>query len=96
MLQGLFGNVERGFHRPTQRLFGQTDFLRSQRLAVCGRGILLVRTAEADVCANLNQRGAVRLFPGGLERESDRVDVVAVINLLDMPANAEKRADGLR
>ena len=51
-------------------------------------GVLLVGTAEADVCANLNQRGPARLFPGSLDRVGDLVDVVAILDPLDMPAES--------
>jgi hypothetical protein len=52
------------------------------------RGVLLVGTAEADVGANLNQGGPARLFPGSLQRGGDRVDVVALFDPLDVPAES--------
>ena len=88
MLQGLLGNMEGRFHRPAQPLFGQTDLLQTERLPVGRRGVLLVGTAEADVGANLNQGGPASLFPGSLERGGDRVDVVALFDPLDVPAES--------
>ena len=86
MLEGLFGNMEGRFHRPAQPFLGQADLLQAERLAVGRRGVLLVGTAEADVGANLNQGGPARLFPGSLERVGDHVDVVALLDPLDVPA----------
>ena len=86
MLQGLLGNKEGRFHRPSQRLFGQADLFHTQRLPVGRRGVLLVGAAIANVGANLNQGWPARLFPGSLQRGGDGVDVVALFDLLDVPA----------
>ena len=86
MLQGFLGNVETRFHRPPQPLFGETDLFHSERLPVGRRSVLLVGTAEADVGANLNQGGPVPFFSGSLQREGNRIDVVALFDLLDVPA----------
>ncbi len=86
MLQGLLGNMKGGFHRPTQPLFGQTDLFHAERCSMCCRRVLLVGTAEPDVGPNRDQGGPVPLFPGLLQRGGNRVDVVALLDPLDVPA----------
>ena len=52
------------------------------------RGVLLVGTTKADVGANLNQGGPASLFPGSLQRGGNCVDIVALFDPLDVPAES--------
>ena len=85
-LVDLVGHVELRLERPAQVLLGQLHLVRAERLAVRARRVLLVGRAEADVGAHGDERRPVRLGLGRRQGGVDRLEVVAVVDVLHVPA----------
>ncbi len=84
--QGVFGNVEGGLRRPPHDLLGAPHFLGAERRAVRVGGVALRRRRIGDVGPEYDQRRAIGLGAGGVERGGDPVEVVAVTHPDDVPA----------
>ena len=78
-LEGLVG-VE------AEDVLGRPDLVLAQRRAVGGAGVLLVRRGPADDRPQHDQRRAAGLGPGGGQRAVDRRQVLAVVDVLHVPA----------
>ena len=77
-------------------LLGAARLVDTQRLAVGGGAVLLVRRAVADVAVHDDQRWAVVRALEGLQRQRRGLDVVGVGHLQHLPAaGREARADVL-
>ena len=85
-LAGGIGHQELGLKRPAQGLLGCRHFARAQGRAVGGRRVLLVRTAVADVGADLDQGRTAGLRERRVERRGQGLDVIAVVDRQGVPA----------
>ncbi len=72
--------------RPAEDLLGLLHFLRAEGRAVGGGGVHLGGRGVADVGPEHDERRAGFLAPGGIERQVDGVEVIAVIHVLHVPA----------
>jgi len=82
----LVRDEELRFERPAEVLFRQPDLVGTQRRAVRGRRVLLVRRAVGDVRAQRDQRRPRRLGLGRRQGGVDGLAVVAVVHALHVPA----------
>src|SRR5690606_12297993 len=80
----LVGNHERRM-LPAERLARRRDLLRTERGAVRRRGALLRRRAPADRRLTADQRRAVALGARGVDRGFDRLGIMPVDVLDDVP-----------
>ena len=85
-LANAVGDEELRIGRPSIGLLGESDLLLAQRLAVGGRGVLLVRRAPADVAVDDDHRRTVVGLVEGLEGVDESVDVVRIADPQDVPA----------
>ena len=79
-----------GIFRPAIAALGQTDLFDAERLAVGGAGVVLVRSAVADVALDDDQRRYVVRAPEYLDRLRDPLRVVGVADPLHVPAIGEE------
>ena len=71
---------------PAERLLGRAHLVLAERRAVRLRRVLGVGRGIRDVRAHDDQRGALRLGLRGRDRRAQRVEVVHVGDVLDVPA----------
>src|SRR5258708_7864197 len=80
------GHEELRVLRPAVRALGEADLFRTERLAVRGAGVLLVRRAVADVAVDDDEgRPIVRPLEGS-EGALEHVEVVRIADADDVPA----------
>ncbi len=82
----LVGHVERAVGIPAVGLLGEPHLLLAERRAVRLRRVLRVRGADRDVRAHDDQRRALGLGVGGVERGAQVVGRPAVVEVLDVEA----------
>ena len=83
-----------GILRPAIAALGQTDLFDSERLAMGGAGIVLMRSAIADMAIDDDQRGYVVRPAECLDRLRDPLRVIGVADPLHVPAiGKEARRD---
>ena len=88
------GHEEFCLFRPAVKPFGQPDLFLAERLAMRGRGVLLVRSAVADMAVEDDEGGAALGGTEFIQRLLDTADVIGVGDMQDVPAiGAEARAD---
>src|SRR5262245_14737058 len=80
------GDQELRVLRPPIAALAKANFLRTELLAVRGRGVLLVRGAVADVAVEDDQRGAPLRFAKDAESGLDAIEIVGVADTEDVPA----------
>src|SRR5262249_62184097 len=71
---------------PAVHALRRADLVLAERLAVCARGVLLVRRAEGDVRVDDDERRALRLVAERLETAREHVEIVRVADARDVPA----------
>ena len=86
MGQGLVRNVERRLLGPAEVLLRLARLLGAEGAAVRGEGALLVGRAITEHRPHRDQRRPVAHVLGALNRALDRAQVVAVVDLLHVPA----------
>ena len=85
MRERVVGHEERRLGWIFVEFLGQLDLFDAERIAVRGRGALLVRTAVADDRMHPNQRRAAGFRDSVFDRLRQRVEIVGVGDILRMP-----------
>src|SRR6185312_2940342 len=97
VFDSFFGKIKLLFGRPAERFLRREQFVFTERAAVRGEVVVLLRAAETDVGADQNQRGLFRLRLRFIDGLADRGGVVAVRNMDGLPAESfEALADIFR
>src|SRR6185312_3889435 len=79
-------HIERLLRRNPEVLLGELDFLDAEWRSVCGRGVLLVRTAVADVRAHDDERRTLGLCLCAFDGLVQRIQILHVADELHVPA----------
>src|ERR1700704_1404896 len=91
------GNQELGVFGPSVVAFGEANLLLTQRLAMSGGGILLMRRAVTDMAVENDESWEPLGLAKGVESLLDPVYVIGVAHAQDVPAiTHESRSDVLR
>ena len=85
MRERVVGDEERRLSRILVKFLGELDLFDAERIAVRGRGALLVRAAVADDRVHANQRRAIRLSDSIFDGFRQRLEIVRVGDILRVP-----------
>ena len=86
VLEHLRGDLKGPVGVEAEDVLGRPDLVLAQRRPVGGAGVLLVRRGPADDRPQHDQRRAAGLGLGGGQRAVDRSQVLAVVDVLHVPA----------